>query len=190
MIYPLCDKITSAASSRNGSDKDGEDVGGSSSSGKEGLGGPVGLESSDICRDGSSVEGVVLGDSGDESGWAEELLGIDFDGGHIVLHLCARGGIELEVVDELLELLNGTDEVEGLDVSESGSEVAVQIVSTSIAGLHLGEMALTNHAVDETGSKLRDGKKIDSESIVSNRLWVHDEVRVHGGRCDGTNSLG
>lgn len=58
------------------------------------------------------MEEVVLGGGGNKRLGGLEGLGPKFNGGDIVLHLCARCDIELEVVDELLELLQGTENME------------------------------------------------------------------------------
>ena len=100
----------------------------------------------------------MLGCSGDEGLWALEDSGPLLDSLEIVAHgsVCARSDIHLEVVDEGLKLLDGSENVEGLEVLERVIEVGPERRDSSVAGLHLGQVVLTNHAVDETSGKLRD----------------------------------
>ena len=116
--------------------KDGDEVGSGDTRGEEALGIPVSLDGGDVGADSLLVEEVVLGGLGDEG------LGLLEDGGpllnslDVVTHGGARSNIKLEVVDELLELFHGFDDVETLNVVESGLEVGEERGDASVAGLH------------------------------------------------------
>ena len=107
------------------------------------------------------MEEVVLGGARDEAGRVLELGGPLLNGSDIVTHVSARGNVHLEVVDESLKVLESLNEVKVLDVLESIGDIVEERLGASVAGLHLREVVLTNHAVDETSSDLRGSEKVN-----------------------------
>ncbi len=147
--------------------KHGDEVGGGDTSGEEALGIPVGLDGGDVGGDCLLVEEVVLGGGGDKSLGGLEDSSPLLNGLDVVTHVGARSNIELEVVDELLQLLHSFDDVEALNVDESGIEVGEERGDTSVAGLHLSEVVVANHSVDETGGEVGEGQKVHADNLLS-----------------------
>ena len=73
----------------------------------------------------------------------------------------ARGRIGLEVEDKLLELLDGTEDVECFDILEGGFEVVPERRDTSVAALELSEVVIPNHSVEEASGELGDHKEVE-----------------------------
>lgn len=84
------------------------------------------------------------------------------------------------MVDEFFELLEGTEDVETFEILEGGFEETTELGGGIVTGLHLGEVVITDHAVDEASSELGDGQ--DVERIVSD-LFARDNS-VSGNRAD------
>ena len=160
-------------SSLDWANEDGDEVSGVLTNGEVALVSPVSLDSGDVGGDGLLVESVVLGDLGGESGGRLEDLGPGLDGGDVVAHALAWGDVLLEVEDEGLELLDGAEDVEGFEVGQGGLEEAVERGDAGVAGLHLLEVVVSDHAVDETGSELGKHQEV--------------ELQVVGGGLDGAN---
>ena len=106
----------------------------------------------------------MLGDGRGERLRLLEDLSPGLDGLNIVAHVLAWSNVDLEVEDEGLDVLDGFDDVEGLEVLERSLEEAVERGDASVAGLHLLEVVVANHAVDETSGEL--GKHQDVELKV------------------------
>ena len=174
--------------SLHGSNEDSDEVGGGATGSEVAGGTPVGLDGGDVGGDGLFVEEVVLGGLGDEG------LGLLEDGGplldllDVVTHVGARSNIELEVVDHLFELLHGSEDVETFNVLKSGLHVAEERGDTGVAGLHLGEVVVTNHAVHETSGEVGEGQKVHADNGLSNLSGLglldgadSDEKEIGGG---------
>ncbi len=155
-----------ASCSLDMANKDGDEVGSGNTRGEEALGTPVSLDGGDVGADGLLVEEVVLGSLGDEGLGLLEDSGPLLNSLDVVTHGGARSNIKLEVVDEFLELFHGFDDVETLNVDESGVEIGEKRGDASVAGLHLGEVVVTNHSVNETGGEVGEGQKVHADNLL------------------------
>merc|ERR1719225_1012320 len=171
--------LRSRRSGLNGSDQGCDEIGSLDPGVEVLVGGPVGLDRCDVASDSLLVEKEVLGGVGDEGLRRGEDSGPLLDGGEVVVHssVHARSHVGLEVEDKLLELLDGGEDVEGLEVLERGIKVGPERGDARVAGLNLFEMVVANHAVDETSSE----------------VWEHHDVKsdnLLGGNLDGANGDG
>ena len=109
----------------DGSHQGGDEIGSLDAGVEVLVGGPVGLDRCDVAGDSLLVEKEVLGGVGNEGLGLGEDSGPLLDGGEVVVHssVHARSHVGLEVEDELLELLDGGEDVEGLEVLERGIKV-------------------------------------------------------------------
>ena len=180
----------SRSRSLHGSNEDSDEVGGGASGSEVAGGTPVGLDGGDVGGDGLFVEEVVLGSLGDEG------LGLLEDGGplldllDVVTHVGAGSNIELEVVNHLFELLHGSEDVESFDVLEGSLGVGHERGDTSVAGLHLGEVVVTNHAVHETSGEIGEGQKVHADNGLVDFSGLLDgaysDVKEVGGSLAGS----
>ena len=90
----------------------------------------------------------------------------------------ARGRIGLEVEDKLLELLDGTEDVECFDILDGGFEVFPERRDTSVAALELSKVVIPNHSIEEASGELGDHKEVKLRE------------RFRGLSLNGTNSDG
>ena len=102
----------------------------------------------------------VLGGGGDELSLVLEDLGPGLDGGDISRQSMARSNISLPVVNELLELLDGGDDVASLDVLDSLQDVLLERLGGSVASFELREVVISNHTVEEASGDLRERKEL------------------------------
>jgi len=172
--------VSLVAGSLDGANEDGDEVSGVLAGGEVGLGGPVGAHGGDVRRHGALVEHVVLGHGRREAGGLLEDLGPGLDGSDIVAHALAWSNILLEVEDEGLNGLEGGEDVEGLKVGKSRLEEAVERGDASVARLHLGEVVVTDHAVDETGSELGKHQEVQVEVVLLNFIGILDRAESDG----------
>ena len=87
--------------------------------------------------------------------------------------------IELEVIDESFEVLEGINNVELFKIFKESFSVWQFLVSASEASLELGKVVVANHAVKETSQELWD---TDDRAAELFGLWEwKDEVD----RCCG-----
>ena len=80
------------------------------------FGRPVGLLGCDVLLDLSLVDEPVFSKGLNESGWLLEDLGPLLDGSDVVTDVLAWGNVFLEVEEELLEVLEGGDDLEAFEV--------------------------------------------------------------------------
>ena len=73
----------------------------------------------------------------------------------------ARSRVGLEAGDELLELFDGTKDVEGFDIFECGFEVSPEGRDTSVAALEFREVVITNHSVEEASGELGHHEEVE-----------------------------
>ena len=156
----------------DGSDQGGDEIGSLDAGVEVLVGGPVGLDRCDVAGDSLLVEKEVLGGVGNEGLGLGEDSGPLLDGGEVVVHssVHARSHVGLEVEDELLELLDGGEDVEGLEVLERGIKVGPERGDARVAGLNLFEMVVTDHAVDETSSEVWEHHDVKSDNLLGGNL--------------------
>ena len=65
----------------------------------------------------------------------------------------ARFSGNLEVVDDLLELLDGFDEVQVLQVAEGRFDILNEWLGAGVALFDLSEVIISNHTVKESSNK-------------------------------------
>lgn len=94
-------------------------------------------------------------------GWMFECDSPLLDLSEVVSHMCARSNIELEVVNERLNVLEGLENVEVLKIGKGILKIYEKRRGAGVAGLHLSKVVLTNHTVDETGEEIGNGHQIE-----------------------------
>lgn len=141
---------------RNGANSESEGFSGVLA-GIEVLGGsPVGLLLGDISTDLAAVEKPVLANSLGEFGGLGEDLGPCLNGSDVVAHALAGGHGGADLVPDGTSILDALEVVAGLKVSNGDLGVSDDLVTTLVAGLNLGEVVVTGHAVHEAGNPVGD----------------------------------
>ena len=147
-----------------------DSIGNVSTSLKVVLGSPVSFFSSDVLLDGFLVEEPVLSKFFYKAFWFLEDCSPCLDGCDIVLKVgrLARFSIELEMIDESFEVLEGINNVELFKIFDEGLNVWHFLVSASKAGLELIKVVVANHAVEETSNELWNS---DNSATKLLSLW-------------------
>jgi len=116
---------------------------------------PVSLLGPDILLDGGAVEEPIFADSFTELDRLLEDNSPLLDGCDVLVHALAISDSVWQIPDDLAEVLNGREQVQGLDVSESLLAVLCELIRVTHASTKLVKVIVSGEAVDKTGHEVR-----------------------------------